>query len=879
MNTALWERVEALFSEAVEQPPDARAAFLDRACGGEARLRAEVEGLLAADEADRALGVEHRLLPDEDEAREHAPTGQRVGPYRIEGELGRGGMGVVYRARRADGAFEKTVALKLVKRGMDTDEVLARFRRERQVLAGLDHPGIARLLDAGEAADGRPYLAMEYVEGEPVTAYADRRRLGVEARLHLFEAVCEAVAYAHQRFIVHRDLKPSNILVAEDDAGRPQVKLLDFGISKLLDPEASGLSVLATRTDARMLTPAYAAPEQVRGEPVTAATDVYALGELLYELLTGRRAHALNGRTPSEREQAIVEEETPRPSRAIQADAAEVASVRSTPPRRLQRRLRGDLDAICGKALRKAPEQRYASVEALKTDVQRHRDGLPIEARPETAGYRLRTFVRRHRVGVAAAALVALSLVGGLSVALWQARAAAEERDAARREADKAQQVTDFLVQVFEEADPRESGGRTRTAQEILNLGAARIESELSGQPEVQAELLGVVGRVYRSMGLYDEALPFLNQALALRRSRLGSRHPDVAASLSDKANLLRDRGDFAGAEALYREALAIGRGHYGDEHPHVAATLDELALNLHYAGRRDESVALHHEALALRRRLLGPDHLDVAASLNNLAGALDNQADAEEAEALYREALAIRRRLLGPTHPDIAVTLNNVAVILRQRGDLAGAEPLYREALDIWRAHYGDAHPHVASGLNNLAALLRTRGDLDAAEALYREALAIRRRAHGAQHPDVAVSLNNLGKLLYTRREYAAAEPLYREAIAMWQALYGEAYPHLSTGLRNLADVRLAIGDSGGAEALYRRAVAQYRATWPAGHPKTGEALVALGRCLLTRGQAAEAESVLEEGHRLLQAALGADDPATQDARAALGEARATRH
>ncbi len=476
-----WRRVAAILDEVLELPPAEQAGYLELACGGDPGLRSDVEALLAADAssgeflevpaAEYLTSVFGAALPG---AGGGIAAGTRIGSFRVVRELAHGGMGEVYLAQRADGQFEQQVALKLVRSGMDSAEVHRRFLAERQILARLHHPHIAGLLDGGLTAEGRPWFAMEYIAGAQLKAWCDSRGMGIPERLRLFADVCEAVRYAHQSLVVHRDLKPSNILVTDDG----EVKLLDFGIAKLLesgpdgDGRGDGGAEPATRTELRALTPEYAAPEQLRGEPVTTATDVYALGAILYELLTGRRPHQFPRRSPAEIERIVCD---------IDPD----------PPR-----LGGELDAILLRALQKEPARRYPSAEALLEDLRRWRDGLPVRARPDSALYRVRKFVRRHRLGVVAGGALVLSLIGGLAATLHQARAKT-------REAAKAREVTDFVVNLFQVADPAESRGREVSAGELLARGVRRVDSALGRQPEVQEELLGVLGRIHRELGLY----------------------------------------------------------------------------------------------------------------------------------------------------------------------------------------------------------------------------------------------------------------------------------------------------------------------------------------------------------------------------------------
>ncbi|MGH2609391.1 MAG: serine/threonine-protein kinase, partial [Tepidiformaceae bacterium] len=501
-------RIQELFSQALEREPAERASFLALLRSQEPKLADEVESLLAADlEVDSflerppgdVLAVLEKLQPG-------LKPGDRIDRYAILRLLGRGGMGRVYLAERADAQYEKQVAIKVVPPGLDTEEILKRFRRERQILANLEHPNIASLLDGGTTSDGRPYLVLEYVEGEPIHRYCDRGRVPIDGRLRLFRTVCAAVQYAHQNLVVHRDLKPSNILVTA--AGVP--KLLDFGIAKILESGDDSGSTTATRTGLRPMSPEYASPEQVRGGAITTATDVYSLGLVLYELLTGRRAQALESLSLAELERAVLEREPERPSIAVgrsqaharsaaRATAEAVAAARASSPEGLRRKLIGDLDTIVMNALQKEAERRYTSVEALSQDIQRHLDGFPVRAHPETLSYRTAKFVRRHTVGVAAGALLTLTLAAGMTGILWQARRAAQERDRARTEAQKAETIAGFLTDLFRASDPNAALGDTVSVQFILERGHSRISTTLKDQPEVRATMLTVLGSVYRN--------------------------------------------------------------------------------------------------------------------------------------------------------------------------------------------------------------------------------------------------------------------------------------------------------------------------------------------------------------------------------------------
>jgi serine/threonine-protein kinase len=688
---------------------------------------------------------------------------RRIGPYRILRELGHGGMGTVYLAARADEQYQKRVALKVIRSGADTEEVVRHFKRERQILASLDHPNVARLLDGGTTDDGLPYFVMEYIEGEPFLGYCDSRSLGTAERLRLFQQVCSAVQYAHRNLIVHRDIKPGNIVVAAD--GTP--KLLDFGIAKLLNPELAGEAPTAT---AMVMTPEYASPEQARGERITTATDVYSLGVVLYELLTGHHPYRLTSRQPLDVLKAISEQEPQR------------ASTREGTPDKLIRRLRGDVDNILMLALRKEPQRRYASVEAFSDDIRRYLEGLPVKARKPTAGYRAQKFVKRHVAGLTASAVLLVLLAGFAGAMARQSARIARERDlaekeraTAQRERETAQRVSAFLVDLFKVSDPSEARGNTITAREVLDKGAAKIATGLKDQGEVRATLMDTMGKVYFFLGLYDKAVPLLQDALQTRRAILGNERLEVADTLTNLANVLDDKGDYAGAESGHREALAI------------------------------------------RRKLLGNLHPDVAASLNNLANALWIKGDSAAAEATHRESLAIKRQVLGDDHPDVAVSLNNLALALAQRADYGGAEPLFREALALKRKALGNEHPSVGRSLNNLGVVLMHKGDYAAAEAIHRETLALKRKLLGNEHAEVAGSLNNLADTLCREKKPAEAEPLARQAVALFRKALPSGHP-------NIAEAESVLGGCLALSGRFAEAETLLLGSLPVLKTKTGE-------------------------------------------------------
>jgi eukaryotic-like serine/threonine-protein kinase len=842
LTPARWAQIDALFAEALDRPSSERLEFLASACREDRKLFEAVRSLLEDEAAageligesvtDFAADLLSSLAAEPGEGADDGLVGRQVGPYRLMAELGRGGMGAVYRAERADGEFEKRVALKLVKRGMDTDEILRRFRFERRILASLEHPNIARLYDGGAADDGRPYLVMELVEGERITDYCDARRLTVPARLALFRSVCAAVQHAHQNLVVHRDLKPSNILVTEDGTA----KLLDFGIAKLLDQDAGDAP--ETRTGVRILTPEYAAPEQVRGEPVTTASDVYALGAVLYELLTGRRPFERRGTDPGN-ENATAGRAVTRPSSAVTrpppresagdnvhgASAAEDAAARGTTPDRLRRLLAGDLDTVVLKALEEDPTRRYQSAQQLLEDLDRSRDGLPVLARPPALSYRAGKFARRHRVALAAGGLVLASLLVGLGAALWQADRAAAERDRAEHlrliaedERDAAEQVAAFLEGMFAASDPFSTRpGRMDTIRigAFLERGAARIGSEFTDRPLIRARMLGVLGRAYRSLGVHDGAESLLEESLQTYRSIHGDGHTDLADALNALGNLYLDQERAAEAESAHRQALE------------------------------------------LRRALLGPDDPLVAASLNNLAAALQNAGKLDEAESLYDELLAIHRRLQPPDSSGLADALNTRMALIYRRDDMEAALPLAREILAIDRALFGDAHPRVARSMNNLAQVLMRTGAIEEAEPLLQESLAMNRQILGGEHPNIAAGAANLAGVLVRLGRHDEAEPLYVEAIAMNRRLLGNGHPALATALSNFADLLAGRGDVAEAEGLYREALVINRAGLGPGHVAVGIVSTRLAATLCDQGRLEDGRALYGEGLGILRAAL----------------------
>jgi serine/threonine-protein kinase len=870
-----WSRLEALLDEALALPIDQRSGLLERVGRDDSALRVRVEQLLAADAAAGDFlndGAEAWLSsgpitqrPATEEGTLN--VGDRVGPYRVIHELGRGGMGIVYRAERADGEFVQVVALKLVRRGLDGDDSTVRFRRERQILAQLNHPSIARILDGGLHADGRPYFAMELVEGEPITTYCDRRQLSIDQRVQMFCLVCDAVQYAHGRLIVHRDLKPANIFVTT--AG--DLKLLDFGIAKLLTDDEVTEGTVLTRTGLRPLTPAYAAPEQLRGEPVSTATDVYTLGVILFELLTARRpsASAISGADRT------LEVEPAPPSHVVMLrnrdDAPsieEIALARGVAPRALAARLAGDLDAIVLKALRREPEHRYVGAGALADDLHRFLQGRPVAARPDGRRYRAAKFVRRHRVGIAVAASLVVSLMGGLAATAWQARAKTLE-------AQKAEAVKAFLISIFQGADPVQAAGREITLRQVLDEGADRVQRDLVSQPAVQGELLTVLAGIYGELGITERASALTDQALDIHERLHGANSELVGTNLRQKASLAVARGEADTADRFAREALARHRRAYGNLHPDVAEDLDVLLIAARQRGRLADALSAAEESLLIRKSIFGNEHRLVADSMNNLAVVRREQGRYDEAAALYTQTIDLRRRLLGDEHPHVALTLHNFSALQLFRGELQPAAASSQEALEQFRRLYGEDHQLTLSARNNRATIDRVLGRYDAAEAGLRSVLDAWARTAGTDHPNALLTLAGLARVYRDRGDPARAEEILRDADERWHRRMGAAHPTGAVIRRQLGGALVDRGRYEDGGLLLREVLDRVRAAHGTSHPEVAETLHELGQLARRRGDLAEAELRLGEAIAMRRKFLGEQHVLTAESLAALGAAR----
>lgn len=872
MDRERWTHLQAIFERAADFHGDERETFLDKECAGDDELRREVENLLAADEAGHTgFGKQRQDAIDLDKHLE----GSEIGAYRLIKRVGVGGMGSVFLAERSDGSFERQVALKVVKKGMDTEMVVRRFEMERQILARLDHPNVARLLDGGITDDGRPYFVMEYIDGVPLTEYCDKHRLNIHERLQLFRLVCSAVQYAHQHLIVHRDLKPSNILVTDNG----EVKLLDFGIAKLLDEdESSNL----TRTGVRVFTPAYAAPEQLLNEAITTETDVYALGIVLYELLSGRRPFEA-WRTESELREHVLKATPLRPSTAItQAPAddkqleqiptvEELSKARSTPVTKLRKLLTGDLDTICLMAIRRNPEKRYSSAEQMAEDINRHLRGIPVVARADTVGYRLAKFLQRHRAGVAITAAV---VIGFVAVVSFYTAQITHERDIAIDEQQKVSEIVGFVTGLFEISDPYESRGQDITARDLLDAGVLRIHDDLADRPAVQASMMRVLGEVYYSLDSLDEAEQLLSDALQ-RQQDLGQSNSLETATIQLHLGLInQDRGNYPVAGEFYDKALTIRRTVLGNDHEEVMEAISAQAYLDETEGEFDRAERLHIEALDMARRLFSGDDLMVAESLSSLAGIYRIKDQADKAEPLLREAIAMLDRLFDGEHPLALKIQRQLAGLLRNSSRFEEAEPMYLKIIEAQERMLGPDHHELSVTWNGYAQLLADQGKRDATIDAYQTALDIIERGHDGPHPSLGPSYNNQAYALRDAGRLDEALVYFERSLEMQDAVnlpprhVNRTFP--TTGLASVYYRQERYAE---AEVLFRDMLQIRLESFGEEHRSTSEIKSDLAAVLIATARYEEAETLLLDAYQRFDEDRGVDDPRTQRAARRLAE------
>jgi len=870
-----WERLQELFSEAVELPAAKRGEFIARETGDDAELCQELLELLECDVGQltgpltNALGA---ALDATTRDRRKAMLGRTIGNYRLVSVLGHGGTGTVYLGERADRQYSAQVAVKIVDSATVHGDLGMRFRAERQILASLNHANISRLVDAGETSEGQPYLVMEYVHGEPVDRYCDMHQLDLRARMKLFLEICTAVQYAHQNLIVHRDLKPANILVTSE--GAP--KLLDFGIAKLLDAGDAASVLALTRMNDRLLTPEYASPEQILGRTVTTASDVYALGVVLYELLTGMRPYTVPASASQlELERSICVTDPLRPSASVKrasdsrssdsaVDILAIAAARGLTVEKLQKRLQGDVDAIVMRALRKEPQHRYSSVEQLTTDIRRYLLREPVSARQGNWLYYSRRFVHRHAYGVAAGAtFIALIISFAVAMSIQTQRVAAE-RDRAEVENERAEKVSDFMLMVFSAADPFTHEGREVTARELLERSGQQVREDLSQHPEVRARLLESIGRAYRRRGDTDKAVSYLEDAVHIRKQMV---EPDEAATVTAMAELavaLRQAGDAEGSDRVLRNALQHARSHGLERTPSYARLLANRGRLELDAGNLPAARQFLEDSLELNREILGPRHKEVAVVLHELSRVYQWSDDLQAAERAAQDAVAIFDTTVARMHPDRVLAKARLGEVLYLQGRINEASSLFVQSLNEQIALFGENSRQVADIRDSLSRIRRAQGQLDEAEQFARAALQSSIAAMGTEHTDTAYYRTALAPVLIQRGNYGEAEVQLRAALDTFSTLLPPDHQYVASAEHLLGEVLLATNRLPDAEAVFTAAMNRWkRADAPAW--RSARSANGLGETLYRQGRNADAERYLTESYRV----LATDEHAYREARA----------
>lgn len=860
-----WDRLQELFTQAVDLPADRRAAFIEEQTSGDSALRKELLELVECDSGKSTGPLTNALgaaLDKTTRDRRRAVLGRVVSNYKLVSVLGHGGTGTVYLAERADRQYSAQVAVKIIDTATIHGDLGQRFRAERQILASLNHPNIARLIDAGETEEAQPYLVMEYVHGAPLDQYSDHERLNVRARLQLFLEICSAVQYAHQNLIVHRDLKPANILVTAE--GAP--KLLDFGIAKLLDVGDAAAVLALTRMNDRLLTPEYASPEQILGRQVTTASDVYALGVVLYELLTGLRPYTVPASASQlELERSICIADPMRPSSAIRRAAAAqdsgarnqiaaVAAARGTSVEKLQRKLLGDIDAIVMRALRKEPQHRYGSVEQLAADIRRYLNREPVQARQGNWVYYSNRFVHRHAFGVSAGAAFAVFLTAFAIAMSIQTQRVAAERDRATIEGNRAEMVSDFMLDVFGASDPFVSQGKEITARQLLDKAAARIRGDLGQHPEVRARLMETMGRAYRRQNEFEQAIAFLQEAVHLRKQLHDVDASKTTTVLTELALAFHQSGDFEAADRTIRQAMRLSEQRLTTHSKEYGQMLTSLGRVKHQMGDLASARKFLEQSLTLNRSLLGPNDPVIAEILQSLSNLYMWENEWEAAERAAREAHAGYSQSYPERHPDRVLSQTTLADVLLARNKIDEAEPLLHESLESQRLLYGESSSQVATIYDSLANVKRAQGLPKEAEQFARKALDSQSKSLGENHYMTAYFHSALASHLMKRSEYREAEEHLRRSLEVYAKTLPPDHQYVASSEHMLGELMLNTRRLKDAEALLSAAMHRWRRT-KASEARVARSASALGEALYRMGRAQEAEHYLVQGYTVLAA------------------------
>jgi serine/threonine-protein kinase len=807
MNSERWEKIGIIFDEALKLSEPERSNFIKSACGHDIEMINEVRSLIEAD--SNVPSVLKAQAADAINIRSHINyEGKIIGNYKVIKQIAEGGMGSVFLAERADGQFEQKVALKIIKPGMNSNEIIKRFLSERQILARLQHPNIAKLLDGGLTDDNLPYFTMEYVEGEPIDEYCDKNNLSVEERLKIFITVCSAIQYAHHNLVIHRDIKPSNIMIKKDGT----VKLLDFGIAKVLSEDTLNEGENLTQTGLHVMTPEYASPEQIKSEHVTTSTDIYSLGLVLYELLTGEKVHNIKNYSPVEMEKAICYTQPQKPSGIIKSvqtkdkiKADQISIKRNTLPDKLKKKLSGDLDNICLTALRKEPENRYSSVEQFKGDIENFLEERPVTARQSTINYRTKKFILRHKVAVVSSLLIFLIVASLTTFYTFQLK---QERDTAQAEADKANEVSGFLKNIFKVSDPYNARGDTITARELLDKGAEKINRSLSNQPEVKAELLDLIGQVYLNMGMYNKADSLIKKGLAIRE-KFDKTGTDIENSLNSLSNVYLFKGEYSKAAAVLKRAVSLHESLSQKDDSAYTSTLSNLAWSYYATGKYLKSDSTYIYLINILKKKYGIKNEFMLTQMNNLALNYHEEGKYEKSDSLFQITLNLEKSVYGnKPHPELSTTMYNYGELLRDKGNYTKAEEMFKSALAMDLKLHGPVNPDVAYSTQGLASFYLAEGHYNEAHKLFRRALEIREKLLGKNHPDVAYSIYNVGLVYRDEQKYDSSKTYFEKSLAMHKKLNGPTHKSVAICLNMLGFINYKEGKYKLAESQTRQSM-----------------------------------------------------------------------
>lgn len=780
-------KAKQIFDDALNLDASQRKIFLDEKCGDDLELKKEVLSLLNSLENTIDFLEAPITISEVDEAVFSDPyIGKQIGSYIIDGEAGVGGMGIVYTGKRNDKEFEQKVAIKILKHGITSEYLLKRFQIERQTLANLQHQNIARLLDGGRTSDGLPYLVMEFIDGIPITEYSNQNKLNVEEKLKLFREVCTAVQYAHQNLVIHRDLKPGNILVTKN--GTP--KLLDFGIAKLIDEDLIDSNESLTRTGVWHLTPEYASPEQIKGEKISTASDVYSLGVLLYQILTGVQPYKISNNSPSIISKIITEENVKKPSERVKEKSEINNETNIFQHEKISNQLKGDLDNIISKAMNKDPLRRYVSIEQFSEDLRRHLTGLPVIAQKDTAGYRLSKFIQRHKVGFVSSVGFIVFLIASLIAIIWQANIAANERDNAKLEAQKVEAVNMFLQDMLSSVDPTVVGKDVKV-YDVLKKASDDVGNNFIGHPEIEASVRKTIGKTLVGLGEYNEAKFHLIKSLELNNTAYGKESFQSAESLHELALNYDWDGDFNLSDSLYKESILLFRKNKNSPPRSIASVLNDYATLKQEQNKYTEALDLLNEAYKIYLKNFGEKDRDVASVSNNLGISYEALNKLDEAENYYKKSLELYVELYGQNRPEISTLFNNLAYIYIEKNDLPKAESYFKKSLELKIKTLGKNHSLVGLAYTNLGALHFTMKNYKASESDLLSAFENFKTSLNKNHVWLGLADFWYGKILIEKSKYEDAEIYLRKALAIYNGNYSQDHPNLISTYAELGIVK----------------------------------------------------------------------------------------